>query len=180
MIPRHRCGQVPGDRCEAPRSFRPGGKLQQRHATHDIDFIAKATLLRAAPRWKLRRMADRIARGRTAYASGVAAEAVACRALAADGWAVLARRLRTAAGEIDIVAERDGLLALVEVKARPTLSDAAASVSPRQQKRLLAAAGIILADNPGWGGNGIRFDVIVVDAGGQVRRVADAFRQENL
>ncbi len=123
-------------------------------------------------------MADRIARGRAAYTRGVAAEAAACRALAADGWAVLARRVRTASGEIDVVAERDGLLALVEVKSRPTLSDAAVSVSLRQRARLLAAAEIVLAENPGWGGNGVRFDVMVVDATGRVRRVADAFRQE--
>jgi len=121
---------------------------------------------------------DRRARGRTAYASGVAAEAAACHALAADGWAVLARRLRTASGEIDVVAERDGLLALVEVKARPSLSDAAGSVSLRQRRRLLAAAEIVLAEHPGWGSRGVRFDVMVVDAAGRVRRVADAFRQE--
>ena len=48
-----------------------------------------------------------------------------CTALAADGWTILARRLRTAAGEIDLVAERNGLLALVEVKARPSLAGAA-------------------------------------------------------
>ncbi len=125
-------------------------------------------------------MADRIARGRAAYTRGVAAEAAACQALAADGWAVLARRVRTASGEIDVVAERDGLLALVEVKSRPTLSDAAVSVSPRQRARLLAAAEIVLAENLGWGANGVRFDVMVVDATGRVRRVADAFRQEEL
>jgi len=95
-----------------------------------------------------------------------------------DGWAVLARRLRTAAGEIDVVAERDGLLAIVEVKARPKLADAAAALTPRQRGRLLAAADIILAENPDWGAVGVRFDVLVVDAAGRVRRIADAFRLE--
>ncbi len=87
-------------------------------------------------------------------------------------------RLRTAAGEIDIVAERDGLLAVVEVKARPSLADAAAALSPRQRARLFAAAEILLAEHPEWGANGVRFDVIVVDAAGAVRRIADAFRGE--
>ena len=117
-------------------------------------------------------------RGRVAQARGVAAEAAACAALAADGWVVLARRLRTAAGEIDIVAERLGLLALVEVKARPVLADAAAAVGHRQRARLLDAAAIVAAEHPEWGRAGMRFDVMLVDAAGRVRRVIDAFRLE--
>ena len=114
--------------------------------------------------------------GSQAQARGIAAEGAACLALVADGWTVLGRRLRTPAGEIDIAAERDGLLALVEVKARPSLAGAAAAVGARQRERLLAAAAILTAEHPEWGAAGIRFDVIVVDGAGQVRRVADAFR----
>ena len=106
------------------------------------------------------------------------AEAAAEAALVAEGWQVLARRLRTAAGEIDLLAERDGLLAVIEVKRRPTLADAAAALGARQQARLLAAAEIVLAEHPGWGQAGVRFDVLLVDAAGQVRRIADAFRVE--
>ena len=83
-------------------------------------------------------------RGRTAQCRGLAAEAAACAALEAEGWTVLGRRLRTEAGEVDAVAEKDGLLAVLEVK----------SVA------------------------GVRFDVLVVDAAGAVRRIADAFRLE--
>jgi putative endonuclease len=97
-------------------------------------------------------------------------------ALERDGWSILARRLRTKAGEIDIVAERNGLLAVVEVKARPTLSHAAEALSLRQQERLIAATEIILAMHPQWGLEGVRFDLLLVDAAGVVRRIADAFR----
>jgi hypothetical protein len=31
---------------------------------------------------------------------------------------------------------------------------------------------------PDWGRRGVRFDVLVVDAAGEVRRIADAFRQD--
>ena len=117
-------------------------------------------------------------RGRAAQHRGVMAETAACAALAADGWVVLGRRLRTAAGEIDIAAERDGLLALVEVKARPTLAGAAAALGPRQRARLLQAATIVLAENPSWGLAGVRFDVLLVDKEDRVRRVANAFRDE--
>jgi putative endonuclease len=51
-------------------------------------------------------------------------------------------------------------------------------VTPRQQARLLAATDLILAENPDWGLNGVRFDLLLVDASGRVRRIADAFRRE--
>ena len=114
-----------------------------------------------------------------AYQRGVDAEAAACRALSGDGWTVLAQRLRTEAGEIDIVAATADLLAIVEVKARPTLTDAAMALGPRQQARLLAAAEIVLAEHPEWARAGMRFDLMMVDAAGNVRRIADAFRLEN-
>ncbi len=114
--------------------------------------------------------------GARSHALGVDAEAAACAALERDGWTILARRLRTPAGEVDAVAERAGLLAIVEVKARPTLADAAWALTPRQQRRLLAAGEAILAGHPDWGAAGVRFDVLLVDAAGTVRRIADAFR----
>lgn len=99
-------------------------------------------------------------------------------AIEQDGWRILARRLRTAAGEVDLLAERAGLLAIIEVKARPSLATAAAALGARQRARLLAAAEQILAEHPEWGQAGVRFDVLLVDAAGRVRRIADAFRQE--
>lgn len=109
-------------------------------------------------------------------ALGVAAEAAACAALTGDGWSILGRRVRTGAGEIDAVAEKDGLLAFVEVKARPSLKQAAHALGARQQSRLIAAADILLGENPGWGAAGVRFDVLLVDSAFKVRRVPDAFR----
>lgn len=114
----------------------------------------------------------------SAHAIGVAAEKAACAALVADGWTIRARRLRTSAGEVDAVAEKDGILAIVEVKTRPSLAQAAAALSRRQRSRLAAACDIILAQNPGWGVNGVRFDVVVVNPMGLVRRIADAFRPD--
>lgn len=118
----------------------------------------------------------RLIRGRRAEASGRDAERVAAAALEREGWAVLARRTRTPAGEIDLVAERDGLLTFVEVKARPSLSEAAYALGPRQRARLVAAAECWVAANPGHGVAGMRFDVVIVAADGTARRIADAFR----
>lgn len=118
--------------------------------------------------------ASRPARGFRADAAGRAAEALAEAALA--GWTVLGRRVRTPAGELDLVAERDGVLAFIEVKARPSFREAAFALQPRQRARLAAAAECWLADHPGHGAAGMRFDVMLVAADGTVRRIADAFR----
>ena len=90
----------------------------------------------------------------------------------------MAERLRTPAGELDIVAEKEGLLAFVEVKARPSLREAAFALTGRQQLRLMAAAEIWLAGNPGHGAAGMRFDVLLVAADGTVKRIIDAMRED--
>lgn len=107
---------------------------------------------------------------------GRAAEDACARALEGDGFVILARRHRTAAGEIDLVARRGDLTVIVEVKARARAAEAAGSVSARQRARLLAAAEALMAEQPGWFGAGLRFDVMVVGRDGTLRRIADAFR----
>ena len=121
-------------------------------------------------------MQTRRQRGRTAYVSGIAAEDAACAALIADGWTIHRRRLRTKAGEVDAVAEKAGILSIIEVKSRPTLAEAATALTVRQQSRLVAACEIIVGEHPDWGVNGVRFDILVVDPAGAVRRIVDAFR----
>jgi len=106
----------------------------------------------------------RLLRGRRAYEAGQGAEALAAEALTAEGWALLGQRIRTEAGEIDLIAEREGLLAFIEVKARPSLAEAPFALGPRQRARLVAA--------------GMRFDVMLVAADGTIRRIADAFRAD--
>ena len=123
--------------------------------------------------------AHRLLRGRRAYTAGQDAEALAAAALTAEGWVVLAQRCRTEAGEIDLIAERDGLLAFIEVKARPSLAEAAFALGPRQRARLIAAAEARLAANPGHGSAGMRFDVMLVAADGTIRRIADAFQADD-
>ena len=124
----------------------------------------------------MRTIEARSALREAAEARGRQAEARAAAALERDGWRILARRVRTEAGELELIAECHGLLAFVEVKARPRLAEAAAALSVRQRMRLMAAAEAWLATNPGHGAAGMRFDVIVVAADGAVRRIADAFR----
>jgi putative endonuclease len=109
-------------------------------------------------------------RGRSAQRSGIDGEGRVAQALAASGWTIHGRRMRTAAGEIDIAAERDGLLALIEVKTY--------ALGARQRRRLCQAAAILQGENPSWGPAGMRFDAWLVDAMGRMRHVPDAFRDE--
>lgn len=121
----------------------------------------------------------RARRGHVAEQRGRLAEDAACAALVAAGWTILARRLRTRAGEIDVVAVYQDTLAIIEVKARPAMAMAAAAVSPAKQARLIAAAEALMAEHPDWvSGRCLRFDAVLVDAAHRVRRIADAFRQE--
>ncbi|TCH97099.1 YraN family protein [Roseococcus sp. SYP-B2431] len=116
-------------------------------------------------------------RGLVADRTGRDAEGVARAALTEEGWTVLAERVRTPAGELDLVAEKDGLLAFIEVKARPSLYEAAFALAPRQQARLMAAAEAWMATHPDHGAAGVRFDLLLVAADGVCRRITDVLRQ---
>jgi putative endonuclease len=113
-----------------------------------------------------------------AFRFGVSAETRAAAYLISKGFRILARRWKSPAGEIDIVARRRSMLIFVEVKARESLDDAAWSVTPRQQQRIAAAAEIWLARNPDIVFQDIRFDVMLVAPGRIPRHITAAFLAE--
>lgn len=119
---------------------------------------------------------ERQARGRAAWHRGAAAERACEEALRRAGFTVLGRRLRTERGEIDLLARRGALTVIVEVKARPSASDAAFAIAPRQRERLAAAAEALMAAEPGWFGEGLRFDAMLVSSDGALLWLEDAFR----
>ncbi|MEW6255864.1 MAG: YraN family protein [Pseudomonadota bacterium] len=122
-------------------------------------------------------MADAAAR-RAAHDRGLAAEDRAAALLVAQGFAILARRARTKAGEIDLVARRDALIVFCEVKVRPTLDGAAHSILPRQRRRIAAAAEAWLAAHPDLALLDARFDAILVATSGAVEHLSGAFEME--
>ncbi len=115
---------------------------------------------------------DRIAAERR----GRHAETLCVWLLRLKGYRILARRLRTPHGEIDILAKRGNQLAVIEVKARATVEAAIESVSPAQRQRLLNAAGWLPNWRPSLGEAGIRFDVMAVTPSGFPRHVPDAWQ----
>ena len=110
-----------------------------------------------------------------AFRVGISAESRAAALLVAKGFRILARRWRSPLGEIDIVARRRRLLVFVEVKARPTIDEAAESVNVRQRRRIAAAAEIWLAANPDDSIRDIRFDAILVAPGKIPQHIPAAF-----
>lgn len=99
---------------------------------------------------------------RAAFLRGVSAETRAAALLLAKGYRPIARRWRSPVGEIDLVVRRGETLVFVEVKARATHEEAALALTPRQQARIIAAAGAWLAKHPEDASAFIRFDVVLV------------------
>jgi len=95
------------------------------------------------------------------------------------GWRILASGWRCPSGEIDIVARRGRVLAIVEVKARPDLAGAAGAITPRQRRRLARAAESFLAARPDLAGLDIRFDVMTVEKGRLPRHLPSAWRVDD-
>lgn len=99
-----------------------------------------------------------------AEASGRQAEAIAARFLTERGWTILARRVRTPVGEVDIVMRRPDLLAFVEVKARATAAALDLALDRRRLLRVAAAAEILI---PRYArpGDDIRIDAVLIAPG---------------
>jgi putative endonuclease len=92
------------------------------------------------------------------------------------GYRVLARRLRTPAGEVDIVARRGALVAFVEVKARGTADAAAFALTEPQWRRIARAAELFVARRPALADCAIRFDAMLVTPRGWPTHIIDAWR----
>ncbi|MFK8254083.1 YraN family protein [Ancylobacter terrae] len=124
-------------------------------------------------------MAESPAPARTAaFARGLAAEAAAATLLERQGFTVLARRVRTPRGEIDLIARRAGLVVFVEVKARARIDYAAESIGARQRRRIAGAAEIWLAAHPELAGLDLRFDVVLAAPGRAPQHLPGAFEAD--
>lgn len=114
-------------------------------------------------------------RGTEARRSGRWAEVQAAALLMATGWRILGFRLRTPAGEIDLLATRGDILAVVEVKSRRTLDDALCAVTAVQQARLQRAGTLIAASRSHLRNLSVRVDLVALAPGRRPRHIADAW-----
>ena len=81
-------------------------------------------------------------RGGAARRGGRSAEAWAALWLMLHGWRILGFRLKAAGVEVDLLARRGDVLAVIEVKSRGDLAAALAAVSADQRARLWRAGRI--------------------------------------
>ena len=112
---------------------------------------------------------------------GLRGEAVAEANLRQAGFEILARRFRTRAGEIDLIAREGETLVFVEVKTRRSLEHGFPSEAVTRSKRArLALAARAYLHLRGLYDPVCRFDVVeVVERSGrapEVRHLRDAFR----
>jgi putative endonuclease len=118
-------------------------------------------------------MADR----KKAEARGHRGEAWAAWWLRLKGHRILGRRVKTHAGEIDLITLCPfGPVCFVEVKARGLARDAAEAVTPEQRTRIARAASLYLASRPALARRGARFDIVTV--AGIPRHLPDAWRMD--
>lgn len=115
-------------------------------------------------------------RGVQARRSGRRAEVLVALWLMIKGYRLLGFRLRTPQGEIDILARKGGVVAIVEVKRRTDLATALDAVGWRQRERLRRAAESLTARRPDLVGLPIRLDLIALAPGRWPHHIQDAWR----
>jgi putative endonuclease len=116
-------------------------------------------------------------RGRLGRRGEAAAEALLRRA----GMRILERRFRVRCGEIDLIAEQDGRIVFVEVKARRgTGYGIPAAAITKSKRERIARVALAYLQRRSWLNRPTRFDVVEVLAGpGQkveTCHIEDAFR----
>ncbi|RPF70298.1 YraN family protein [Aurantiacibacter spongiae] len=109
-----------------------------------------------------------------AEAQGRRGEGIAADWLAGQGWQILAERVRTRAGEIDLIARRDGLIAFVEVKWRRKAADLDHAIDSYRLRRVAAAAETV-AHEYAAAGEDMRVDVILLAPGEPPRHIVNAW-----
>lgn len=107
----------------------------------------------------------RVALGAVSHRLGHRSEWVAALWLMARGYQILGFRLKTRAGEIDILARRGRVLAVVEVKRRATLEAALAALGADQYDRLVSAGRSVLRQRPSLAGHLLRIDMVALAPG---------------
>jgi putative endonuclease len=109
---------------------------------------------------------------------GAAGEESAAAWLAETGWTVRARNFRAPCGEIDIIAEKGGVVAFIEVKAWAAMPEAELehAIDRRKQVRIVRTARYYLSRHPEVAGLRLRFDIVFLDVrASRIRHIESAF-----
>ena len=120
----------------------------------------------------------RSARGTAARLSGRRGEVIAAIWLMAKGYRILGFRLKTPQAEIDLLALRGSVLAVIEVKRRTSLLAALETVTFDQRERLRRAGANLAARRPALQGASVRLDLMALAPGKLPRHIPDAWKGE--
>lgn len=113
---------------------------------------------------------------------GARGEDVASDFLQQHGCNILARNVRLARGEIDIIAQQVDMLCFIEVKTYQQYALALQAVDMGKQRRIISAASAWLAKHPENTSLQCRFDLIILTPDAKatsqhhIEWIADAFR----
>ena len=99
---------------------------------------------------------------RQAEARGRRAEWWAALWLVLKGYRIVSRREKTASGELDIVARKGRILAIVEVKARHSLEEGINALTWHQQQRIIRGTSSFIGQRRKFAGLDIRYDLMVI------------------
>ena len=121
--------------------------------------------------------------GKVSHCAGAAAEDGVWEDYCRRGHALAARRWRpgggrrshAGAGEIDLIARKDGVVVFIEVKRARDIATAAARLGQRQMARIARSAEAFLGGEPAGTDTPARFDVALVDGTGRIEIVENAF-----
>jgi len=113
-------------------------------------------------------------------AKGRRGEDVAAAFLEAEGWAVVGRNFRSRRGEVDIIAEREGILAFIEVKSWEKIGPEGLewAIGTDKRRRIVETAKIFLSRHRKYNDWSLRFDVVLVRGSTVVERYPSAFTGE--
>jgi putative endonuclease len=106
-------------------------------------------------------------------AQGRRGETLAAWYLRLTGWRILASRVKTPRGEIDLIARRGRLVAFVEVKWRRTAAELDTAIDPYRLRRVVAAAEAV-GHRYLRAGDDQRIDVLLLAPGKWPRRIENA------
>lgn len=102
-------------------------------------------------------------------------EAQAAQWLAQQGWRILAERVKTPLGEIDLIARKPGLVAFIEVKWRNRAADLATAIDEHRLVRVAAAAEVV-AHEYAEPGDDLTIDVILLAPRSRPRHITNAYQ----
>ncbi len=118
---------------------------------------------------------DRSLTGFNARRAGRRGEVLSALWLMAKGYRILGFRLKTPQGEIDLLAKKGQVLAVVEVKLRGTTALALEAVSYQQRQRLRRAGETFAARRADLRGIAVRLDLMALAPGRWPCHIRDAW-----